>query len=243
MVDFSFLTDATIVSAMVIVPVYFFVTYRSAGVSPRTTALLTGAVIAYGSLATLFVVEWQYSFDSAYVVPVVMLASLAVPPIAVLRWQATFVPEGIGLPWLIGVQAFRVIGGLYLFEHHRGNVGAAFGYWAGIGDVVTGLAASALLVGFWRTGRMSRRAVVATIVFGIADFAWAYAIGVLSFETPIQVFAMDEVHATNRFSLAMIPFALAPIAMAFMVMTLIVVRRPDARYVGAIRRTRPGVSP
>ena len=75
---------------------------------------------------------------------------------------------------------------------------------------------------------MPRRAVYATILFGLADFAWAYAIGVLSFDTPIQRFSLDAVHATNRFPIAMIPFLLAPIAMGFMVMTLIALRRDAA---------------
>ncbi|MEM9464061.1 MAG: hypothetical protein AAGA90_01745 [Actinomycetota bacterium] len=239
MVEFSPLTHLTIVSAMAIVPIYFFVTYRSAGVTTSAACRLTMAVVGFGALTTTFVASWQFSFDDPYVVPGVMLASLAVPTVVVLRWRTAFVPDGIGLPWLVGVQAFRVIGGLYLLEHTRGNVGTAFAWWAGIGDVVTGVAASALLVVQWRTGRMPPTAVVAMIVFGIADFAWAYGIGVLSFDTPLQVFAVDEVHATNRFSLAMIPFLLAPVAMAFMVMTLIVLGRDRARAVETGESTPP----
>ncbi|MEM9204003.1 MAG: hypothetical protein AAGC53_20370 [Actinomycetota bacterium] len=241
MVDFSLLTHVTIVGAMATVPFYLFATYRSAGATARTARVLTLAVIAYGAVMTAFVVEWQFSFDSPYVVPAVMLTSLAVPTIAVLARPNTIVPGGITLPWLIGVQAFRVIGGLYLFEYSRGNVGPEFAYWAGIGDVVTGLAASALLLVHWRTGEMPRKAVYATILFGLADFGWAYAIGVLSLETPIQVFALDDLHATNRFSLAMIPFLLAPIAMAFMVMTLIELRRTRPTNVGCKTRDGAGV--
>ncbi|MEM7273959.1 MAG: hypothetical protein AAF547_12820 [Actinomycetota bacterium] len=228
MVEFSLLTSVTIIAALAIVPIYFAATYRSAGVGWRTTLMLTTGIVLYGLVATLFVVEWQFAFDGPYVVPVVMVASLAVPPLVVLAWPDRLVPEGIGLPWLVGVQAFRVIGGLYLFEHARGNVGPEFAYWAGIGDVITGIAASALLVAYRLRGRMPRWAVYATILFGCADFAWAYAIGVLSFETPIQTFSLDAVHATNRFPIAMIPFFLAPIAMGFMIMTLLALGRERA---------------
>ncbi len=245
MVEFSPFTTAVIVAAMAVVPFYLFATYRSAGVGRRRAGLLTIGVLVYGALATAFVVDWQFSFDGPYVVPAAMVASLAVPPLLVLRWPDVFVPAGIGLSWLVGVQAFRVIGGLYLFEHERGNVGPEFATWAGIGDVVTGVAASAVLLAFWTTGRMPRRAVYATILFGLADFAWAYAIGVLSFDTPIQVFSLDAVHATNRFPIAMIPFLLAPIAMGFMVMTLIELRRDEA-VVGSGRshgaRSRAGLA-
>ncbi|MEM9651658.1 MAG: hypothetical protein AAGA65_06155 [Actinomycetota bacterium] len=236
--EFSTLSHVTIIGAMVIVPIYLFATYHAAGADRRKSLLLTLAVIIYSVVMTAFVVEWQDGFDSPYVVPVVMLTSLAIPPLLVLRWPDYFVPEQIGLDWLVGVQAFRVIGGLYLFEYGRGNVGPEFAYWAGIGDVVTGIAASGVLLFYWTTKRMPYRAVYATILFGLADFAWAYGIGVLSFETPLQVFSRDDLHATNRFPIAMIPFLLAPIAMGFMVMTLLALRRvpADAPSIGS----RPG---
>lgn len=157
--------------------------------------------------------------------PAAMLICLAIPTLLVLAFPRFIVPEGIDLGWLIGVQAFRIVGGLYLVEHFRGNIGTTFAYWAGIGDVITGLVACFLLLQYWITGSMSRRLAFWTIVFGLADFAWAYGIGVLSFETPLQVFAIGETHATNMFPIALIPFLLAPIAMGYMVMTLIALNR------------------
>lgn len=232
MVDFSPLTSVTIISAMAIVPAYLYATYQKAGASRRTLQSLTFGIVLYGAMMTAFVVDWQFSFDSPYVVPIVMLTSLAIPPILVLARPDYFVREGIGLSWLVGVQAFRVIGGLYLLEYSRGNVGPEFAYWAGIGDVVTGIAASAVLVDYWINKRMRRWAVYATILFGLADFTWAYGIGVLSFETPLQVFSLDVVHSTNRFPIAMIPFLLAPIAMGFMIMTLIALGRDRTTHDG-----------
>lgn len=196
MPDFAPLTSATIIGSMAVVPAYLYATYAAAGSSRRKRLGLTAGVLVYGFLTTLFVVEAQFWFDGPYVVPAVMLTSLAVPTVLVLLWPRFFVPDSIGLAWLVGVQAFRVIGGLYLLEYSRGNVGPEFAYWAGIGDVVTGIAAGMILLRFWRRGRMSHRAVLGMILFGLADFAWAYTIGVLSFETPIQVFSTDDLHAT-----------------------------------------------
>lgn len=221
MIEFSTLSYVTIIGAMGIVPFYLFATYYFAGSGWPKGLTLTIGVIVYSIVMTLFVLNWQFRFDNPSVVPAVMLTSLAIPPILVLLWSNYFVPPGIDLTWLLGVQAFRVIGGLYLFEFFRGNVGPEFAYWAGIGDVATGIAASALLIVYWFNRQMPRWAVYATIWFGIADFAWAYGIGILSFETPYQIFSLDAVHATNLFPIAMIPFLLAPIAMGFMVMTLI----------------------
>ncbi len=228
MVEFSLISYIAIIISMASGPFYLFATYYFAGAGWRQARTMTIGLIVYGIVMTLFVLYWQFAFNNPYVVPGVMLTSLAIPPVLVLLWPNYFVPQGIDLGWLLGVQAFRVIGGLYLFEFFRGNVGPEFAYWAGIGDVITGIAAMVLLVVYGFTKRMPRWAVYCTIWFGIADFAWAYGIGVLSFETPFQIFSLDAVHATNLFPIAMIPFLLAPIAMAFMVMTLIKLKRDRA---------------
>jgi len=225
MIEFSPLSITLVVAAMASGPFYLFANYHYAGVSLRQTLTMTAGLLIFASAIVWFVFVGQFMFANPYVMPAVMLTSLAIPPLLVLAFPNYFVPPGIGLGWLMGVQAFRLIGGLYLFEHFRGNVGTAFGYWAGIGDVLTGILASVLVLQYLITGSMSQRVAFWTIIFGLADFAWAYAIGVLSFETPLQVFAFGEVHATNLFPLAMIPFLLAPIAMAYMVMTLIKLKR------------------
>ena len=219
--EFSLISYVAIIITLATGPFYLFATYYFAGVGLRQTSTMTAGLIVFASIIIWFVHQGQFMFSNAYVMPAVMLSSLAIPSLLVLLAPKYFVPENISLTWLLGVQAFRVIGGLYLLEFFRGNVGAEFAYWAGIGDVITGIAASTLLLFYLFTKRMPRWAVLAVVLFGIADFAWAYTIGILSFDTPIQVFAINSVHATNLFPIAMIPFLLAPIAMAFMLMTLI----------------------
>lgn len=225
MIEFSIVSYIAIIAAMMSGPLYMFATYYFAGAGKKQAFTMTAGLLGFATLMIWFVLYGQFMFESPYVMPAVMLASLAIPPLLVVWRPDYFVPHGIDLGWLVGVQAFRLIGGLYLFEYFRGNVGKEFGYWAGIGDVLTGIAACVLLIIYWRTGSMPRTATYATILFGMADFAWAYGIGILSFETPLQVFATEAVHATNLFPIAMIPFLLAPIAMAFMVMTLIKLKR------------------
>lgn len=229
MADLSPVSTIFILTAMASGPFYLFATYYRAGVGLRQSLTMVFGLLIFASIMIWFVFFGQFLATNPFIMPAVMLTSLAIPPLLVLWRPAYFVPEGIDLGWLMGVQAFRVIGGLYLFEFARGNVGSTFAYWAGIGDVITGLLACGLLVQYRLTGIMSRRGAFWTIIFGLADFAWAYGIGVLSFPTPLQVFAHGELHATNLFPIAMIPFLLAPIAMGFMVMTLIKLKR-DAEH-------------
>ncbi len=225
MPDFSTLTNVLLVSSLASGPFYMFATYYFAGAGLRHALIMVAGLLVFSSVTLWFVFYGQFLAINPLVMPGVMLTSLAIPPLLVLIFPRFIVPDGIDLGWLMGVQAFRLVGGLYLLEHFRGNVGTAFAYWAGIGDVTTGLLASFLVLQYLRTGVMSQRLAFWTIIFGLADFAWAYGIGVLSFETPLQVFALGEVHATNLFPIALIPFLLAPIAMGYMVMTLIVLRR------------------
>lgn len=223
--EFSIITHLVIISSMAIVPAYLFTTYLKAGIGWKKSLLLTLGIIAYSIVMLVFILRWQFVVNSHYLNSVIMLVSLALPPTLVLVWPHIFVPANISLSWLLGVQAFRVIGGLYLLEYFRGNVGPEFAYWAGIGDVITGIAASIILCVYWFKNTMSERAVFYTILFGLADFAWAYTIGILSFDTSYQLFSKQVVHATNLFPIAMIPFLLAPIAMGFMIMTLIKLKR------------------
>lgn len=225
MPNFSILSTVLLMSALASGPFYMFATYYFAGVGTRHASIMTLGLSIFAAAALWFIFFGQYLFANPLVMPAVMLTFLAIPPLLVLAFPRFIVPAEIDLGWLIGVQAFRVVGGLYLLEHFRGNVGATFAFWAGIGDVITGLFASFLLLQYLFTGAMSRRLAFWTIIFGLADFAWAYGIGVLSFETPLQVFAVGELHATNNFPIALIPFLLAPISMGYMVMTLIVLAR------------------
>ncbi|MEM9230956.1 MAG: hypothetical protein AAGB10_15250 [Pseudomonadota bacterium] len=227
MPDFSNLSTVLLVSSLASGPFYMFGTYYFACVGMRHALTMVAGLFVFSAASLWFVFFGQFLFANPLVMPVVMLTFLAIPPLLVLAFPSFIMPEGIDLAWLMGVQAFRVVGGLYLLEHFRGNIGTAFAYCAGIGDVITGMLACFLLLQYWRTGAMSRRLAFWTIIFGLADFAWAYGIGVTSFDTPLQVFAFGQLHATNVFPIALIPFLLAPIAMGYMVMTLIVLGRKE----------------
>lgn len=228
MPDFSSLSTVVLLSALASGPFYMFGTYYFTGVGVRHALIMVAGLFVFAAASLWFVLWGQFMFDNRLVMPTVMLTFLAIPPLIVLAFPQFIVPKGLDLGWLMGIQAFRIVGGLYLLEHFRGNIGTVFAYWAGIGDVITGLLACFLLLQLWQTGVMSQRLAFWTIVFGLADFGWAYGIGVLSFETPMQVFASGELHATHLFPIALIPFLLAPIAMGYMVMTLILLRRGDA---------------
>jgi hypothetical protein len=80
--------------------------------------------------------------------------------------------------WLIGLQVYRVFGGIFLVGWARGVVPGLLALPAGIGDVTTGLLA--LPVAYLLAARNSGagRAGVAWNIFGLVDFAVAVAVGI-----------------------------------------------------------------
>jgi len=79
--------------------------------------------------------------------------------------------------WLIGIQAFRVLGGVFLVRYWQGDLSALFALPAGIGDVLTGVFAP-LVAYWWYAGKpYARTAAIAWNLFGMADLINAVAIG------------------------------------------------------------------
>jgi hypothetical protein len=81
--------------------------------------------------------------------------------------------------WLIGIQTFRVLGGVFLVRYFQGELSGVFALPAGIGDAATGLLAP-LVAYWWYVGKpYARRAAIAWNLFGMADLINAVAIGAL----------------------------------------------------------------
>jgi hypothetical protein len=89
--------------------------------------------------------------------------------------------------WLIGLQVYRVFGGLFLVNWARGVVPGIFALPAGIGDLMTGLLA--LPVAYYLASRNggAARSAIAWNIFGILDLAIAVGIGLAIAPGPLQL--------------------------------------------------------
>jgi hypothetical protein len=124
------------------------------------------------------------------------------PPLVPL---AIFLPVMVGVPillrskrigevldampasWLVGLQVYRILGGIFLVGWARGVVPGIFALPAGIGDVTTGLLA--LPVAYLLASRNGDgvRPAIAWNIFGLLDFAIAVGIGLATAPGPLQV--------------------------------------------------------
>jgi hypothetical protein len=103
--------------------------------------------------------------------------------------------------WIIGIQVFRVIGGVFLVGYVQGQLPGLFALPAGIGDVLTGI--TALLVAYWsyKNGKGARLIAYIWNSFGVLDFVDALTLGALA--------SFIRVEPTTAL-LGVLPFVLIP---------------------------------
>jgi hypothetical protein len=113
-------------------------------------------------------------------IPVALLATLAAGYLLLLSRTFRAIISGIPQHWLIGIQTFRILGGVFLVRYFQGQLPAVFAIPAGVGDVLTGLFAP-LVAYWWVAGRpYARTAAIAWNLFGMADLINAVTIGALT---------------------------------------------------------------
>lgn len=137
---------------------------RPLAVHPTVLTLWAGV-----ALATSFSVDLGF----------VWFLPFALVPIAA-GTAATWLPavaatlSRISVPWLVGLQTYRVVGAIFLYPYMtEGILTGGFAWPAGVGDVLTGLAAPLVAVAVARDPVGSRRLFLGWTAFGILDLVVA----------------------------------------------------------------------
>jgi hypothetical protein len=166
---------------------------------------------------------------------------------------AIFLPVLIGLPlllrsrrvgelldampasWLVGLQVYRVFGGIFLVAWSRGGISGTFAIPAGTGDVLVGLLALPVAYLLYAGAGAGRRTAIAWNILGLVDFAIAIGIGILSAPGPLQMIVPDRPNAQlATFPTVMIPAFAVPSSILLHALSLRQLRRLGrrARQVG-----------
>ena len=96
--------------------------------------------------------------------------------------------------WIIGIQVFRVLGGMWLIGYAQGQLPGMFALPAGIGDTLTGLTAPVVAYWFSKNGKGARLIAFIWCLFGTLDLLDAITLANL----------------TNPALIAVLPFVLIP---------------------------------
>ena len=122
--------------------------------------------------------------------------------------------DAVPASWLIGLQVYRVLGGVFLVRWAAGQLPAEFALPAGTGDVIVGLLALPVAFYVHSRARGGRAAGTAWNILGILDLALALTMGALTSPGPIQLFALDRPNAgIGTYPLVMIPAFAVPLSL------------------------------
>lgn len=222
-----FLTIVIVTSAMLVTPMYIVCTYHYSGASTRKGVLLGCTVLILGALmsaVTITQVPDRLGAAGALIIPLSWLA----PSLFLWIYRDWFLSEPLSQHWLVGLQIWRVIGGVFLIEMSRSNVPAIFAYPAGIGDLMTGVTALLVLIFYGKHKQLPVAAIYLVLVIGVVDFISAFFFGYFSTEGPAQLFFPEVKNDTLLYPTGLIPLFLVPYAIFFHTLSWLSLRKAEA---------------
>jgi hypothetical protein len=177
-------------------------------------------------------------------IPIAVVVPVVIGLIAVTRSRRIAAAvDAAPSSWLVGVQVYRVIGGIFLLQWLHGALPGAFAVPAGAGDMLVGLLALPVAA-YAASGRRGSTAVaVAWNVLGIADLVNALTLGFLSAPGPLQLLAHDHPNLlVGVYPTAMIPAFAVPLSLILHGVSLWQLRR-RSRSRALAGGTRPRLGP
>ena len=226
------LTLIIIMSSVMVTPFYLLATYVFSGASPTKGLILGALFLVWGAVMAWFVLA-QVHEGWGPLGQLVTAVCWVTPSVLLVAFRGWVLSDPLDQRWLVGLQVFRVIGGVFLIEYARGNLPGVFAYPAGIGDIAVGLLAAWLLLTYGKRGRLPAWGVLAVLVLGVADFIGAIFFGTTSSDGPIQLFTHDALHDPLVFPVGMIPLFLVPYAIFFHTLSWLTYRQQRANAVKA----------
>ena len=172
---------------------------------------VAGMAGAWVGLASGLGAAGKFAFDSAQPVPLIgvlfAVPLLAAGALALTSPKARARLLAIPTHVLVGLNAMRVLGVLFLFLAAAGRLSGPFPFFAGLGDILTGVLAVPLALRLARGTGFSAAGVRAWNVFGALDLVTAVTLGITSATgSPLQLLHVG-VGSEAMWSL---PFCLVP---------------------------------
>jgi hypothetical protein len=217
-------TVIVVMAGMMMTPVFALGAYVASNASARKGALIGGGFLVWGAIMS-WVCLADVTRSVGRVGPLIIPACWAGPTILLVLFRGWFLDRPLSQSFLISVQLWRVIGGVFLIEMARRNLPGIFAYPAGLGDLfVAGLAAT-VLIRYRNQPVIPRGAILLVIGFGMADFLSAFFFAFTSSAGPQQLFFPPEVNDLLRFPTGLIPLYLVPCAIFFHALSWLELRR------------------
>jgi hypothetical protein len=175
---------------------------------------------------------WTLAVQGAFIpapeisrVPALPIAILLPPLIALfllLRSKRVAVLlDATPAAWLVGLQVYRVLGGIFLVNWARGLMPREFALPAGSGDVLVGLLALPAALYVASGTRTGRRIGIAWNVLGLLDFTVAIGMGMMTAPGPLQVIVPERANSlVGTYPTVMIPAFSVPSGIVLHVLSI-----------------------
>ncbi len=143
-----------------------------------------------------FTVAWSAAINGAFrpgvsalpLLPMALFLPLIVGvPILLLSKRVGELLDAMPTTWLVALQVYRVFGIWAIAAWLRGALPGVFALPAGTGDVLTGLFALPAAIAVATGTVQGRRAAIAWNIFGLADFAVAMTMGMITSPGRLQL--------------------------------------------------------
>jgi hypothetical protein len=143
-----------------------------------------------------FAVVWSAAINGAFhtgasplpLLPLAIFMPLMIGlPLLLLSKRVGQVLDAMPASWLVALQLYRVFGSWALAAWLHGLLPGVFALPAGIGDVLTGLFALPVAIAVASGAARGRKAAIAWNIFGLADFAVAITLGMITSPGPFQL--------------------------------------------------------
>jgi len=121
----------------------------------------------------------------------IILPVLIGTPILLLSNRLGQVLDAMPANWLVALQIYRIFGGWALAAWLHGGLPGAFAVPAGIGDVLTGVLAVPAAIAVASGTAKGRRAAMLWNIVGLADFAVAITMGMITSPGRLQLIVPD----------------------------------------------------
>jgi hypothetical protein len=141
--------------------------------------------------------------------------------------------------WIVGVQAYRALGVVFLILLAQGRMPGAFAWPAGVGDVLVGVFAPVIALAYSREWANAPRLVRAWNWLGLADLILALTTGFLTSPSPYQRLAFDSPNVLiSAFPLVLVPVFLVPLSILLHLASLKKLQQAE----GSQRAGRPALA-
>ena len=143
-----------------------------------------------------FAVAWSAAINGAFradasplpILPfAIFLPVMIGAPLLLLSKRVGSMLDAMPASWLVALQLYRIFGSWALAAWLHGLLPGVFALPAGIGDVLTGVFAVPAAIAVASGAAQGRKVAIVWNLFGLADFAVAITLGIITSPGPLQV--------------------------------------------------------